>query len=68
MGYYLMPQAIGHELTLVAREAARVFVKAHGYPTGQLGMEIDETRRVIRVTDKTREITEMFTFAELGFL
>jgi hypothetical protein len=31
-------------------------------------MEIDETRRVIRVTDKTREITEMFTFAELGFL
>ena len=68
MGYFMMPQALGDELTAVAREAARVFVKAHGVPTGQLGMEIDETRRVIRVTDKTRDISEMFTFAELGFL
>ena len=68
MGYFMMPQALGDELTAVAREAARVFVKAHGVPTGQLGMEIDETRQVIRVTDKTREISEMFTFAELGFL
>jgi hypothetical protein len=68
MGYFMMPQALGGEINEIIREAAKVFIKTHGVPTGQLGMEIDAKRRVLRVTDKASGVSEMFTFAELGFL
>jgi hypothetical protein len=68
MGYYIMPQADEPDVNAVAQEAAKVFIKAHGVPTEGLGIAMDIERRVLRVTDKASGTSEVFTFAELGFL